>query len=136
MLAYAIDLTPDDNGTVLATCPDLPLVATFGDDEADALRHASDAVQTALAAMIDDGDIIPRPKAKRRTSVRLALLTSLKVQLYWALADLLGACRGRGDARGVGAPAVLEPRVGRPPVPARPPFAARATRSRLRGARP
>lgn len=88
MLTYAIDLTPDDNGTILATCPDLPIVATFGDDEADALDHVRDAVLAALAAMIDDGDVIPRPKARRRTSVRLRLLPSLKVQLYWALGEV------------------------------------------------
>ena len=40
MLGYRIKLAPDDNGTVLVTCPALPEVTTFGADEADALRRA------------------------------------------------------------------------------------------------
>jgi antitoxin HicB len=32
---YLIKLEPDDNDTLLATCPALPEVATFGNDEAD-----------------------------------------------------------------------------------------------------
>jgi antitoxin HicB len=39
MLGYR-KLAPDDNGTVLVTCPALPEVTTFGEDEADALRRA------------------------------------------------------------------------------------------------
>ena len=39
-LDYPVLLTPDDNGTLLVTCPDLPEVATFGSDKDDALRHA------------------------------------------------------------------------------------------------
>jgi antitoxin HicB len=43
MLGYRIKLAPDDNGTVLVTCPALPEVATFGEDEADALCGARSA---------------------------------------------------------------------------------------------
>jgi hypothetical protein len=32
---YTVTLTPDDNGTVLATCPELSEVTTFGEDEDD-----------------------------------------------------------------------------------------------------
>jgi hypothetical protein len=32
---YTVILTPDDNGTFLVTCPDLPEVATFGEDAED-----------------------------------------------------------------------------------------------------
>ena len=32
---YLIKLEPDDNDTLLVTCPALPEVATFGNDEAD-----------------------------------------------------------------------------------------------------
>ncbi|MDP3896363.1 MAG: type II toxin-antitoxin system HicB family antitoxin [Mesorhizobium sp.] len=84
-LEYAVELTPDDNGTLLVTCPQLPMVATFGADKADALAHAVDAIDTALASMIEDGDDIPEPKPSTGDTVRLSLLVSLKVQLYWAL---------------------------------------------------
>jgi antitoxin HicB len=47
-----------------------------------------DAIEAALASMIDDGNDIPRPSAGGPgTPVRLPLMTSLKVQLYWALRD-------------------------------------------------
>jgi hypothetical protein len=40
MRGYPIELTPDDNGTLLVTCPDLPEVTSFGVDEADAIARA------------------------------------------------------------------------------------------------
>jgi predicted RNase H-like HicB family nuclease len=63
MIGYRVDLAPDDNGSLLVTCPQLPMVATFGETREDALSHALDAIETALASMIDDGEKIPRPKA-------------------------------------------------------------------------
>lgn len=49
---YPVLLTPDDNGTLLVTCPDLPEVTSFGSDKADALRHARDAIEEAIAARV------------------------------------------------------------------------------------
>jgi antitoxin HicB len=40
MIGYRIMLAPDDNGTVLVTCPAPPEVTILGEDEADALRRA------------------------------------------------------------------------------------------------
>ena len=59
MLRYSVTLTPDDNGTLLVTCHDLPEVTSFGDDREDALRHAADAIEEALAARIAAGEDIP-----------------------------------------------------------------------------
>lgn len=87
MLAYRIVMTSDDNGTVLVTCPQLPIVATFGDTEEEARLHAVDAIETALASMIDDGETIPVPDGGAGVLVRLPMMTSLKVHLYWALKD-------------------------------------------------
>lgn len=86
MLSYRIELTPDDNGTLLVTCPQLPIVATFGETEEDARHHAVDAIETALASMIDDGETIPAPDGEPGPAVRLPMMTTLKVNLYWALA--------------------------------------------------
>lgn len=87
MLAYPITLEPDDNGTLLVTCPLLPIVLTFGETETAARRHAVDAIETALASMIADGEAIPRPVGERGDTVRLPALTGLKVELYWALRE-------------------------------------------------
>jgi antitoxin HicB len=95
MLHFPIKLEPDDNGTLLVTCPLLPEVTSFGDDEADALRRAGDAIEEALAARISDGLDIPLPPARsvrsrggrHRRIVALPLMTALKVALYHALRE-------------------------------------------------
>ena len=83
MVEYSINLEPDDNGTLLVVCPDLPEVTTFGVDLAAALRRAADAVEEALAARIAHREDIPPPSSPRgQHSVRLPPLTSAKVKLY------------------------------------------------------
>jgi antitoxin HicB len=83
MLTYPIELTPDDNGTFLVTCPDLPEVTTFGDDEADAILRAGDALEEALAARIADRRNIPETsEAGARIVVSLPVQTAMKVALY------------------------------------------------------
>jgi antitoxin HicB len=82
---YPVVLEPDDNGTLLVTCPDLPEVASWGDDEHDALRHACDAIEEALAARIAHRDEIPEPSAARGRHVPvLPPLTVAKLSLYQA----------------------------------------------------
>jgi antitoxin HicB len=81
MLAYRVKLTRDDNETILVTCPALPEVTTFGEDRDDALRHAVDAIEEALAARIARGEAVPAGNA-RGALVRLPALTALKVELY------------------------------------------------------
>jgi len=84
MLAYHVELTPDDNDTLLVTCPSLPMVASFGETQEDALLHAKDAIETALASMISDGEEIP-PADREGMLVRLPMLTTLKIEMYRAL---------------------------------------------------
>ncbi len=85
MLGYKIELTPDDNDTFLVTCPQLPIVVSFGETKDDARHHAVDAIETTLASMIDDGEDIPVPDEMDGEIVYLPTLTALKVNLYWAL---------------------------------------------------
>lgn len=86
MLAYRVELTSDDNETLLVLCPSLPMVATFGETRDAALLHARDAIETALASMIADGEDIPAADTDG-TLVRLPMLTTLKVALYRALRE-------------------------------------------------
>jgi antitoxin HicB len=80
---YPVLLTPDDNGTLLVTSPDLPEVVTFGDDREDALQRAADAIEEALAARIAHHQEIPAPSpARGRPRAVLPLLTVAKVELY------------------------------------------------------
>lgn len=64
---YPVVLQPDDNGTLLVTCPDLPEVTTWGEDEEDALRHAADAIEEALAARMANREPIPEPSRRQAT---------------------------------------------------------------------
>jgi antitoxin HicB len=80
---YPVVLTSDDNGTILVTCPDLPEVATFGEDREDALRRGVDAIEEALAARIAHREDIPAASAADgRPCVVLPLLTVAKAELY------------------------------------------------------
>jgi antitoxin HicB len=80
---YPVVLEPDDNGTLLVTCPDLPEVTSFGDDREAALRHAAGALEEALAARIAHHDDIPPPSpARGRPVPPLPPLIEAKVQLY------------------------------------------------------
>jgi antitoxin HicB len=86
MISYRVELTPDDNRTLLVTCPDLPGVVTFGETEAEAIRWASDAIEEWIASCLQGFDPIPRPTpgAPRAT---LSLHTSMVLELYWALRE-------------------------------------------------
>jgi antitoxin HicB len=87
-LSYRVVLTPDDNDTVMVTCPDLSEVTSFGEDKADALLRAVDAIEEALAARMAKRQPVPSPSAGRGRRVALPTLTALKVELYKAaLAD-------------------------------------------------
>lgn len=82
---YPVKLEPDDNGTLLVTCPDLPEVTSWGEDEADALHRAADAIEEALAARIAHRDDIPEPSpARGRPAPSIPPLTLAKVALYRA----------------------------------------------------
>jgi antitoxin HicB len=86
---YPAVLEPDDNGTILVSFPDIPEAHTFGDDEADALRRAEDALVTALEGYMGSRRPIPRPTdaADHSRSVVLPMLTAAKVELYEAMRE-------------------------------------------------
>lgn len=82
---YPVSLEPDENGTLLVTCPDLPELTTWGEDQGDALQRAADAIEEALEARIAHRDDIPEPSAARGRPVpSLPPLTVAKVALYRA----------------------------------------------------
>ena len=88
MLAYPVELTPDTNGTLLVTFPDFPEATTFGRDEGDALLRAVDALETVLAARIDDREEIPLPSGPAgRRLVALPALSAAKVLLDRAMRE-------------------------------------------------
>lgn len=87
MWTYTVVLTPDDNGTILASVPEVPGVHTFGDDEADALARVEDALVTMLRARMQAREAIPAPRRVARGArvVGVSPLAGLKLALYEAM---------------------------------------------------
>jgi len=82
MLRYPVTFQREDDA-ILVSFPDFPNVATFGEDERDAMARAVDALETMLMGMIHDRDPIPEPRsAKRGRFVTLPALTEAKIELY------------------------------------------------------
>jgi len=80
---YPVKLEQDDNGTVLVSFPDFPEAHTFGDDIEGALRHAEDALATAIDAYIKDRRDIPLPSAMvAKHRVTMPALMEAKIALY------------------------------------------------------
>ena len=103
MLACPIDLERDTNGTLLVTFPDFSEAVTFGEDESDALLRAEGALETVLAARVDDRQAIPLPSpaaGRDRPCVVLPALTAAKVLLYRAMRE--GGIRKADLARRLG----------------------------------
>lgn len=88
MFDYPAILTPDDNGTVLVTFPDVPEALTFGDTEDDALRQAVDALETGLSFYVESRLPLPAPSdAGGRLTVRPSALECAKLGLYQAMVE-------------------------------------------------
>ena len=90
-MQYPLTLEPDDNGTLLVTCPLLPEATTFGEDKIDALHRGIEAVEEALAGRISRWEDVPVPDAddlgpafEESRAVRISLLADMKVTLYLA----------------------------------------------------
>jgi antitoxin HicB len=87
LLRYPVTLTEDDNGTILVTFPDFPEAATFGQDRAEALPRAVDAIETAIQGRITDREDLPLPSSAAGTAVELPMQTTLKALLYRAMRE-------------------------------------------------
>ena len=85
MLSYPIEFEADD-ATVLATSPDFPELTTFGEDRAEALARAADALEEAIAARIHRSEGIPSPSAGDDRAV-VPTLTAIKVILYQGMRE-------------------------------------------------
>ena len=86
MLSYPVNLHFDDNDTFLVTSCDFPELTAFGNDRDDALAHAVDALEEAVAARIHDGEDIPAP-SNGENMVALPALTAIKVMLYQGMRE-------------------------------------------------
>ena len=86
---YAVMLTPADEGGFVVTCRDLPQLVTQGEDVADALSEASDAMDEVFAAYMYGKLAFPAPTKARRGEYRVAppAETMAKAALYVAMKE-------------------------------------------------
>ena len=79
--AYPCELTPDEDGGLVVTFPDVPQAITGGKDRTEALTMAADALATALAGYAHAQWEIPTPShpvaGQELVAVNLSTLISL-----------------------------------------------------------
>ncbi len=85
--AYPCQLTPDEDGGLVVTFPDVPEAITGGRDRAEALAMAEDALATALAGYVHEKWDIPTPSkaAYGQVSVPVPTVVAAKLALYSAM---------------------------------------------------
>lgn len=64
---YAVRLAPAEEGGFVVSCRDLPQLVTQGEDLADALSEAADAMDEVFAAYMQAGLNFPTPHKLRRS---------------------------------------------------------------------
>lgn len=83
MLSYPIELTPDDNGTLLVTVPDIPEVTAVADSDNQVQEQVLDAIEAAFDGYFAEKRALPRPSKpkKGQQTVTLPALVAAKVLL-------------------------------------------------------
>ncbi len=83
-MLYPVKLTHQAVGNIAVSFPDIPEALTIGDDEAEALMHAADALETALDFYFEQGRPVPLPSAPKRGQrvVELPATVAAKVLLF------------------------------------------------------
>ena len=85
--AYPCQLTPDEEGGLVAAFPDVPEAITGGSDLAGTLAMAEDALATALAGYVHEKWDIPVPSEAADGQVLVAppAVAAAKLALYSAM---------------------------------------------------
>jgi antitoxin HicB len=101
--SYPIILTPDENGTIIVQFPDVPEAMTTGDDEANALEWAQDALAVALTGYIEERRDIPPPSKSKKGQklVHLPAQVAMKLAIYQGMRDQGVTQAALGERMGV-----------------------------------
>ena len=85
--AYPCVLTPVDDGSLVATFPDVPEAITGGASRSEALAQAEDALATALAGYVHEKWDIPSPSeaVAGQELVAVPAVIAAKLALYSAM---------------------------------------------------
>jgi antitoxin HicB len=88
-LKYPVHLEPAEEGGFVVTFPDVPEAITQGEDEAEALLRAADALETALEFYVDAGRNLPQPSRARRGQAMIGprAQAAIKLSIYQAMRE-------------------------------------------------
>ena len=78
---YKARLEPGDERGIVVTFPDVPEAITQGDDEPDAVTMAEEALGLALLWYVAEGRKLPKPAARGRDLVSIAILPEVAAKL-------------------------------------------------------
>ena len=86
---YPVLLKAAEEGGYIVTCRDLPSVITQGEDKAEALVQAADAMDEVFATYMLEGNTFPTPSKPRRGEYSIAppAETMAKAALYIAMSE-------------------------------------------------
>ena len=86
---YPVLLKAAEEGGYIVTCRDLPSVITQGEDKAEALVQAADAMDEVFATYMLEGNTFPTPSKPRRGEYSIAppAETMAKAALYMAMSE-------------------------------------------------
>ena len=87
--AYPCVLAPEEGGGFSVSFPDVPEALTCGDDRAEALAMAEDALAVALGAYVRAREDIPSPGPllSEQVTVAVPLVVAAKLALYTAMRE-------------------------------------------------
>ena len=119
--AYPCQLTPDEDGSLVATFPDVPEAITGGRHRSEALAMAEDALATALAGYVHEKWDIPSPSgaSEGQVSVPVPTVVAAKLALYSAMRAQRITKVELADRLGVSESAVRKADQPGPPLPHR-----------------
>lgn len=89
MLAYPYILTPDDNGTLLVTFPDIPEAVAVGEDEDTAKIEAIDGLICALEGYFEDRKAVPVPLPSENDGEHVVVLPALETAKILLLNEMV-----------------------------------------------
>ena len=81
MLSYPAKFDPAEEGGFVVTFPDIPEAITQGDDEAEALWAARNALESALDFYFDSGRAVPVPSKPKRGQRLIELSAGLSAKI-------------------------------------------------------
>ena len=84
---YDCRLEDDPDGGIIVTFPDVPEANTFGEDRADALHSAAEALALALRTYPDNGETLPERTYAGGEVVAVPIADALKLDVIARFAE-------------------------------------------------